>query len=99
MPARPSAVRDRNPVDAGLGHARGRANGALDLGGGHVLTFPAERVADPVHKGDVAQALGTHQVPAVDPHIALFEHVVQQLGLGRLGIGIAIEGMAGVDFR
>src|SRR5262245_7741020 len=81
-------------VDIGLKRAVELTDNFLDFGGRHILTLPAEGVADAVNEIEIAVAILAHQVAGAEPEIALREGVVQDLLLGLGRARIALESRA-----
>ena len=82
-------------VDVGLQNAVEPAHRLLHLGSRHVLAFPAEGIADAVDEIEVAVLGLAHQIAGAKPHVAFFEHVVQDLSVGLHVVGVAVETLAG----
>ena len=78
--ARPAVLAgDLHAVHGDLGHARRVADDLGDLGGGHVLALPAERVAHAVDEIVVPERVAHEQVARAEEAVALAKHVAQQL--------------------
>src|SRR5690606_25880795 len=78
-------------IDVAHAHAREAADGLRNLLGRDVLTLPPEGVADPVDEVEVALLVDLQQVAGPEERVALLEAVAQDLALGRLGRGVALE--------
>src|SRR5713226_2579294 len=83
--------RNGNPVDVGLGDGRKRGDRLRHFRGRHVLTLPAERVAEAVDEIKIAVRVPAHQVARCEPRIALLEHVAKDLLFGFRPAGVAVE--------
>ena len=79
---------DAGAVGERVGHLLGR----------HVLALPAEGVADAVDEVEVAVLVVAQQVAGAPEGVALLEDVAQDLLLGGLGRGVALEAAA-ADLR
>ena len=84
-------ARNRHAVDVGLLDARKRAERHRHLGGRDVLALPAERVADAVDEIEIASLVPSHQIAGTKPGVAGCEHVPQDLLLGGIDAGVALE--------
>src|SRR5512132_2929423 len=78
-------------VDVGLQRVGELGDSFLDLGGGDVLAFPAESVADAVDEEAVNGGVLAHQVAGSEPDVARLEHVAQDLSVGLVLGRIALE--------
>ena len=90
-------TRHLDAEDRRLLDLRMRRDRRLDLRGRDVLALPAERVAESVGERGVPEALCPHQVPRVEPDVALLEGVADQFLLGGFLVGVAVERLEVAD--
>src|ERR1700722_9631868 len=86
---------DHDAIGRGIDNTRAIQNRLVHLGGGDILAFPAEGVAEAVDEMEKASFIAHHQVAGAKPGIALGEYIAQDLLLGLGGIGVALEAAAG----
>src|SRR3989449_8260355 len=90
-------TRNLHAVDIGVRHAAERADRFCNLGGGDILALPAEGIADPIDKIEVALRVLSHQVAGAKPGVSRLERVAQDLFFRVLLAGVAIESAADIQ--
>src|SRR5207248_920222 len=89
-------VRHRDAIDRHLGHAATTPDHVRDLRGRHVLSLPAEGVADPVDEIEESLRVAAHQIAAAIPGVARGERLAQHLAARGGRIGVALEASGAV---
>src|SRR5271166_5658132 len=85
------AARYANAVDGRVLDAGKCRDGCRDLGRCHVLTLPAERIADPVDEIKESGFVHAHKVAGAKPGVARFEYVAKDFLLSVLALSVAFE--------
>ena len=85
-----------NTVDSRVLDTGKCRNGRCDLGRGHVLALPAERVADPVDEIEKSGFVHAHEIAGAKPGVARLEYIAKDLLLGVLALGVTFEYAAGL---
>src|SRR6516225_7327609 len=80
-----------HPVYGGVRHSGTCGDHLRDLGGGHVLTLPAEGVADAIDEVEEALLVLAHEIAGAIPGVSGREHIAQDLAGGGRLIGVALE--------
>src|SRR5262245_17012148 len=79
------AVHDR------AAYLRPGGNDVRHFARGDVLSLPAKRVANSIHKMEKAAGVAPHQIAAAEPRVAVGDHVAENLALGRVSIRVPVE--------
>src|SRR6516225_1591036 len=90
----PIAAIDGDSVDVGFQYAIEATKRELDLGGRHILSLPAECVADAINEIEIAEPVLSHDVPGAEPGIPLLEHVLQHFLVRVCLARVALEARA-----
>jgi len=84
----------RNPVNAGIEDAGAVRDRLGYFGRRHILSLPAEGIADTIDEMEIAGVVPHHQVAGAEPGIARYQYIAQDFLFGLVSVGVALEAPA-----
>src|ERR1700730_3244013 len=85
-----------NAIGRGIGHSGAIQYRFVHFGGRDILALPAEGIADPIDKVEIATCIEPHQIAGAKPGIARRQHIAQDFLFGLVSIGVALETAAAI---
>src|SRR5450432_1944416 len=79
------------PIRRRIDNARAIRDGLVHFESCDILSLPAEGIADPIDKVEIATCIDRHQIAGTEPGIADGEYIAKDFCFGLGGIGIALE--------